>query len=173
MQDDDFTEVYQRLYKPLCHLFHSMGFPREGASDLVQETFAKAWNKREGFREDARLSTWVWTIALNVGREALRRPAHRRESTAAELEPAELACDLSLTEGLVLHPNAMTLACVRRQFARFADQHPERAQALWLSAVEQWTPEELAPVLGRTPRATAQYLSESRKKLVIYLRTCQ
>jgi RNA polymerase sigma-70 factor (ECF subfamily) len=37
----------------------------DDANDILQNTFLKAWQSVEGFRGDAKLSTWLYKIALN------------------------------------------------------------------------------------------------------------
>jgi len=51
------------------------------AEDLTQETFIRAYRALDGFDrrrfEDLRLAPWVWTIALNLGRNHLRDRSRR------------------------------------------------------------------------------------------------
>lgn len=46
---------------------------REEAEDVVQETFIKVFQKMKTFREESGLYTWIYTIALNLSRDRLRR----------------------------------------------------------------------------------------------------
>ena len=51
------------------------------AEDLTQETFIRAYRSLGGFDrdrfEELRLSPWLWTIALNLGRNHLRSRSRR------------------------------------------------------------------------------------------------
>jgi RNA polymerase sigma-70 factor (ECF subfamily) len=51
------------------------------AEDLTQETFIRAYRALGGFDrdrfEELRLSPWLWTIALNLGRNHLRNRSRR------------------------------------------------------------------------------------------------
>jgi len=51
------------------------------AEDLTQETFIRAYRALSGFDrsrfEELRLSPWLWTIALNLGRNHLRNRSRR------------------------------------------------------------------------------------------------
>lgn len=51
----------QRLY---WHI-RKMVLNHEDADDLIQDVFIKVWNNLEGFREDAKLYTWLYRIATN------------------------------------------------------------------------------------------------------------
>ena len=41
--------------------------------DVLQNTFLKAWNKLDSFRGEAKLSTWLYRIAVNEALDFLRR----------------------------------------------------------------------------------------------------
>ncbi len=59
------------------------------AETIVQDCFLKAYRARESFRGDCSVSTWLYTIALNVTRDyqRLQKPHFRK---AAELTAADL-----------------------------------------------------------------------------------
>jgi len=59
------------------------------AEDAAQETFARAFRGIGGFRRGARFGSWVTSIALNVCRDALKRP-HQRPVDAGRLAPPRL-----------------------------------------------------------------------------------
>ena len=60
----------------------------DDASDLLQNTFLKAWQNLEYFRGDARLSTWLYKIAVN---ESLSFLARERKRYAMSLDDQESA----------------------------------------------------------------------------------
>jgi RNA polymerase sigma-70 factor (ECF subfamily) len=57
------TERYRRELQVHCYRLLAN---YEDARDMTQETFLRAWNKRESFRGDAALRTWLYRIATNV-----------------------------------------------------------------------------------------------------------
>jgi len=50
----------------------------DDASDLLQNTFIKAWNNIHLFRGDAKLSTWLYKIAVNESLNYLQRERARQ-----------------------------------------------------------------------------------------------
>ena len=60
--------VYQVCYRFVNH--------HEDASDLTQDTFVRAWKALGTFRGQARFSTWIYRIAVNVSlnRVSLKTP---------------------------------------------------------------------------------------------------
>ncbi len=57
--------------------------PGDDVRDVAQETFLKAYRALPGFKKEARFSSWVYQIALNVCRDRLRR---RRGRTVVGVE---------------------------------------------------------------------------------------
>lgn len=83
-----FGTVMQRYAKPLYHTIRRMVQTHEDADDLLQNTFMKAWQNLEYFRGDARLSTWLYKIAVN---ESLTFLARERRQRAMSLDDQQAA----------------------------------------------------------------------------------
>jgi RNA polymerase sigma-70 factor, ECF subfamily len=90
------------------------------SEDIAQEVFLRAFRGLEGFKGDAKFSTWLYRITFNLCTDWLRRskrPGHRTTSIDEGPEVADAAGDLG--EGL--------LASERRAEVRTAlDGLPER-----------------------------------------------
>jgi len=52
----------------------------EGAADVAQDSFLKAFRGLEGFRGDSAFRTWLLTIVANEARGVLRRTGRRKET---------------------------------------------------------------------------------------------
>ncbi|MFI7673222.1 RNA polymerase subunit sigma-70 [Actinophytocola sp. NPDC049390] len=57
------TERHRRALQVHCY---RMLANYEDAQDMTQETFLRAWNKRDTFKGNAALRTWLYRIATNV-----------------------------------------------------------------------------------------------------------
>lgn len=73
-----FSEVIRLYSKPLYHQIRRLVGSHEDTDDLLQNTFMKAWQNLEYFRGDARLSTWLYKIAVNEALSFLSRERKRR-----------------------------------------------------------------------------------------------
>ena len=71
----------------LLHCYRFMGSMAD-AEDLVQETLARAWRARAGYRGDASLRTWLRRIATRTCLDALRRGRPRRTLPSAANQAA-------------------------------------------------------------------------------------
>jgi RNA polymerase sigma-70 factor (ECF subfamily) len=64
-----FREQGTRIYNLLLHM---LGHPEE-AADAVQDVFLKAQRAWDSFEGRSAESTWLVRIAVNAGRDALRK----------------------------------------------------------------------------------------------------
>ena len=72
-------------------IYRIMG-PEEDARDLCQETLLKAYRALGTFKKEARFSSWLYQIALNVCRDRMRRRKSRPQVSLDELmEAGEVA----------------------------------------------------------------------------------
>jgi RNA polymerase sigma-70 factor (ECF subfamily) len=72
-------------------IYRIMG-PEEDARDLSQETLLKAYRALGSFKKEARFSSWLYQIALNVCRDRMRRRKARPQVSLDEMmEAGEIA----------------------------------------------------------------------------------
>ncbi|HEY0195497.1 MAG TPA: sigma-70 family RNA polymerase sigma factor, partial [Kofleriaceae bacterium] len=90
-------ELYHRFRRQVAgNLYRVLG-DRTDLDDLVQEVFVIAFRGLERFRGDARLSTWLYRICVNVALGRIRTRKRRPAAIGvADLDAA--AADPSLTE---------------------------------------------------------------------------
>jgi RNA polymerase sigma-70 factor (ECF subfamily) len=65
-----------------------VGSPEE-ARDLYQEAFLKVYRSIRHFRQEAKFSTWLYRVVMNVCLDHLRRQKTRKEVTAPQGEDGE------------------------------------------------------------------------------------
>jgi RNA polymerase sigma factor, sigma-70 family len=64
-QREAFAQVVAEYSEKLYWHIRKMVFNHDDANDLLQNTFLKAWANIDSFRGDAKLSTWMYKIAVN------------------------------------------------------------------------------------------------------------
>lgn len=62
---------------------------REDALDVAQDAFVRAYRGIDGFRAEARFSTWVYGIALNLARNRLRDRSRKGRDQGVSLDSLE------------------------------------------------------------------------------------
>ena len=81
-----FNEVMARYSEPLYWQIRRMVQSHDDANDLLQNTFMKAWMSIENFRGDAKLSTWLYKIAINEALSFLDSERRRRHMSLDDQE---------------------------------------------------------------------------------------
>ena len=89
-----FDELVGRWDRKIHGAIYRVVGPDEDARDLCQEAFLKAYRGLGSFKREARFSSWLYQIALNVCRDRLRR---RRGRIPVSLDEVEQVRDGALT----------------------------------------------------------------------------
>ncbi len=69
---EDFDELVRRNQKRIFRLLMSLLHDEDAADTLTQECFLKAYKKRESFRGESSVDTWLFRIAVNLARDYQR-----------------------------------------------------------------------------------------------------
>ena len=144
---ESFNELVLRWERPIYALAYRTIGREEDARDVCQETFLRAFRALPGFRGQAKFSSWLYRIALNLCRDWIRR--ERRAPTvqppedvdvmelAAASEPSESIEDLVARKDLS--------RAVERAMALLPD---EQRTAIVLKEYHGLTFQEIAELLG-------------------------
>lgn len=62
--------------------------------DLVQEVFARVFDKRREFKGASKFSTWLWRIAVNRCYDEMRRPMNRAITESLDDESGTVVLDI-------------------------------------------------------------------------------
>lgn len=146
----------------------------EAARELVQETFIKVWQRCASFRGESELLPWMRVILRHAILDQLRRPL--REVSMEEVQPGgEVDTRIGeLSARQVPRPEeelrrSQLAECFERCWRQFTQAAPEHAQVVAWIAEDGLSHEEIAELLGRTPGATREFISQCRKRARLYL----
>lgn len=64
-QKEGFAYIVEEYSERLYWQIRKMVYSHDDANDILQDVFIKAWLNIEKFRGDAKLSTWLYKIAIN------------------------------------------------------------------------------------------------------------
>lgn len=76
---DAFSRIVRRHQRSVFFTALRIGPDEQFARDIAQKTFLQAWAKRESFRREASLKTWLLRITTNLALNELRRAWRHRE----------------------------------------------------------------------------------------------
>ena len=91
---DAYGKIVGRYHGRLYNFIYRFVGDRETAEDIVQETFLRAFRKRDEYRAIANFSTWLFTIAGNLAKSELRRRKRWRMISAERDEETDTGMEL-------------------------------------------------------------------------------
>ena len=86
-----FNDVIKAFSEPLYWQIRRLVNSHDDANDILQNTFLKAWGSLENFRGEAKLSTWLYKIAINESLTVLERERRRASMSLDDSEAAMAA----------------------------------------------------------------------------------
>jgi RNA polymerase sigma-70 factor (ECF subfamily) len=89
---DSFNQLVTRWERPIYALAYRTLGREEDARDVVQEAFLRAYRGLRGFKGEAKFSSWLYRITLNLCRDWIRRERRTPLVQVPEgTDPVELA----------------------------------------------------------------------------------
>jgi len=96
---DSFNQLVLRWERPIYALAYRVIGREEDARDVAQETFLRAFRALAGFKGQAKFSSWLYRITLNLCRDWIRRERRAPVAQAPEgVDLLELASSAEPTE---------------------------------------------------------------------------
>lgn len=77
-QKRGFACIVEKYSQQLYWQIRKMIYSHEDANDILQDVFVKAWLNIDKFRGDAKLSTWLYKIAINESITFINRSKRRQ-----------------------------------------------------------------------------------------------
>jgi RNA polymerase sigma-70 factor (ECF subfamily) len=144
---DSFNELILRWERPIYALAYRTIGREEDARDVCQETFLRAFRALPGFRGQAKFSSWLYRIALNLCRDWMRR--QRRTPVVQppeDMDLLEMAASTGPSESIEdLVARRDLTRVVERAMARLPE---EQRTAIVLKEYHGLTFQEIADLLG-------------------------
>ena len=141
-----FDELLRRWDRKIQGAIYRLMGSEDEARDLCQETFLKAYRALRSFKREARFSSWLYQIALNVCRDRMRR---KKGKTLVSLDDLEDNGTLLPTP---VGPSALDLVeagnLARAVASAVAALPEEQREVIVLKEYEGLTFVEIAEVLG-------------------------
>ena len=144
---ESFNQLIRRWERPIYALAYRTIGREEEARDVCQETFLRAFRALPGFRGQAKFSSWLYRITLNLCRDWLRKERRAPVVQAPEdVDIIELAAAAEPAESIE------TLVA-RKDMARRVEQAmallpEEQRTAIILKEYHGMTFQEIADLIG-------------------------
>lgn len=149
----------ERLFNFCCRWLRCV----EDAREVCQDAFVRAWQALPEFEGRARLSTWLYQIALNLCRDRAKSRSSRQRDSTTTID------DLAQPPPCPQHSPDTTAEwrSEMQKLERGLALLPEKLRtALMLSAMEGLSHEECAAVLNCSIRGTEGRIYRARQMLL-------
>jgi RNA polymerase sigma-70 factor (ECF subfamily) len=143
---DSFNQLVVRWERPIYALAYRVIGREEDARDVCQETFLRAFRALGGFKGQAKFSSWLYRIALNLCRDWIRRERRTPVAQAPEgVDLIELAGETEPSESV---EELVARREIGRAVARAMAELPEEQRtAIILKEYHGLTFQEIADLL--------------------------
>ncbi|WP_080057110.1 RNA polymerase sigma factor [Spirosoma aerolatum] len=152
------VERYQRL---VLHMIRRIVRQPADVEDICQEVFIKVYQHLPSYQFDAKLSTWIATIAYRTGINYLKK--YRKETVTIATDQVmelDLNSDVPTPEELLLHHDWRTF--LQQQIDKLPVQY---RTILTLYHLDELSYEEIGQVTALPEGTVKNYLFRARKLL--------
>ncbi len=152
----------QKVFQTCIGFLHD----KDDADDLTQEIFIKVYHNLNAFRKDAKFSTWLYRISINMAMNALRKKKIRKTFLS----------ELSYKSGQQLKSNEFADDLIKqgekKLFAsRALDQlSPKQRKVFVLSYYREMSNQEVSEILNISLKAVESLLYRGRQRLQTLLK---
>ncbi|HEX7697835.1 MAG TPA: sigma-70 family RNA polymerase sigma factor [Candidatus Acidoferrum sp.] len=162
-----FGELFNRYKRRIFHLSRRIMRNHEDAEDVVQEAFQLALVHLHDFQGDARFSTWLSRIAINVALMKLRKKARKAETSIDEHSESD---DMSFRDAVTDSAPNPEQDCLRQERSRMlrealAELRPNARRVLELYELEGRSMKEIAAGMGISVAAVKARIFHARPKM--------
>jgi RNA polymerase sigma-70 factor (ECF subfamily) len=74
-----YSEIVARYQKRIFNLMYRFSWSKADAAELTQDVFCKAFERLASFKNDRQFFPWLYTLAMNHGRDWSRQQAKKRD----------------------------------------------------------------------------------------------
>jgi len=149
-------QLYDTYVDQVWRMTYRFAGERDRAAEWTQDTFVRVFSRLADFRGEARLGTWIGSIAISVALSGVKQ-SRLRASREVTLEDAPV---------LPARETPRLDSDLRQRLARAIEALAEGYRAVFvLHDVEGYTHEEIGQMLGVTAGTSKAQLHRARGKL--------
>jgi len=151
-----------RLHNFLFRYTHN----HEDCEDLVQETFLRVFKSRQSYTRIARLSTWIYTIALNLAKSMYKKK-QRMSTVSMHADPNDPDdFEISIEDTAILQDEELHQKfCVEQLELALQELNDDFREAIVLRDIQQLTYEEISEITGTAMGTVKSRINRGRIQL--------
>ncbi|MCP4645180.1 MAG: sigma-70 family RNA polymerase sigma factor [bacterium] len=164
-----FDELVRRHKDRLYNVVYRFLGNREDALDVCQEAFVRAYRSIDGFKGNAKVYTWLYSIAANLARNRLRDGGRKGRNRGTSLEVLQETAPgvLRESEGRTPSPRAEAEGSeLQELLQQCLEELPDHYRmAFVLRTFEDLSYEEVAEIVGCPVGTVKSRLNQARRML--------
>ena len=82
-----YEALVEKFKQPVMNLVYRLIHDLDEAEDIAQNTFVQVWKTRERYEPNSKFTTWLFTIARNLGLNEIRRRTRHPADSLDETHP--------------------------------------------------------------------------------------
>ncbi|MBW6458848.1 MAG: sigma-70 family RNA polymerase sigma factor [FCB group bacterium] len=159
-----YIELVKRYKDRLLNFVYRYLNSHEQAEDVVQDTLMKLYTSAHMYREIAKFSTWIFTIAANLAKSELRRIKRRRVVSIHDFGFDDKEYEIPSE---VYSPEKETTSSYgEKQIQQAIDTLPDQFKTvIILREVQQLSYEEISQILGVSIGTVKSRINRGRLRL--------
>ncbi len=168
IQEDKFSAIVAEHQDMVLNTCYRFVLNKEDAEDIAQEVFLEAHRSLESFRQESKLSTWLYRIAVTKSLDHLRKKKRKKRFSSLKRvigfnDPAEALALPSITET----PVEVLSGNERMEVLQNAlDTLPDNQKtAFLLSKYDGYSNQEIAEIMHTTVSAVESLIHRAKKNL--------
>ena len=152
-KEKDFEQIVRANKNTIYTVCYMFSKNHDEVQDLFQDTLINLWLGFDGFRNEAKLETWIWRVALNTCISADRKKKRRGERVPLEMaENLFVATDEDSKQIRQLHSRINRLELMDRALIM-----------LWL---ENMSYDDIGAIMGISPKNVSVKLVRIKQQLI-------
>lgn len=157
-----FSQLVSRYQDHMYTVCYNILKTRDEAQEATQDTFLKAYKALAGYKEDAKLSSWLYKIAYRTSLDIIRK---RKKTTDLDAVSYGLS-DRSQSVEEDMEQSDMNKALN----AAIMKLEPKEAGIIKMFYLEEMSTKELANISGESLSNVKVILFRARKKLAVIIK---
>ena len=154
-----FTRLVREYQEPLYWQIRRMVLSHADADDVLQNTFVKAWNHIDDFRQESRIQTWLFRIAINESLNFLEKQKQTVSYDQTDLSVTDILASDSYFDGDE----------AQQQFQTAINTLPEKQRLVFnLKYFDEMKYEDMSNLLGTSIGALKASYHHAVKKIYAF-----
>lgn len=161
-----FDIIVQRYKDRLHNFLFRYTHNHEDCEDLVQETFLRVYRSRHSYERIAKLSTWMYTIALNLAKSMYKKKQRMSLISihADESDPDDR--EFEITDSMMLQDDKLHIKFSMQELEKaLMELNDDFREAIVLRDIQQLTYEEIAEITGSAMGTVKSRINRGRQQL--------